>query len=170
MADPNTDFDTVPLRGDGPWLIGRNHGVLPVPGDYETQFVASAEDCCSVIGPAPFEAVGRTYIGRALLIIPQLADLLPPGTTLFFSVEPGWQVCCGTPAAFGLYVVPMRPPACIELVQIDGLMHPTLRLRASTGTGGATIVKVPWRMHLIPCCTERRVTYGPGVTPNVVPP
>lgn len=172
MADTNKDFDIVPLLGCGPWMVGRDHFVNPVPADYETQFVVTVEKCCNLVGPAPFEYVGNHYIGRALLVIPNAAGVLKPGDTLFFDVRPGWNTCCGVSVAKGSFVVPSPAPECIELVQIDGLMHQSLRLLASSGAGGGVLGKepVPWRWQLIECCTERRVTYGPGVTPGAVPP
>lgn len=170
MADPNTDPPIVLLRGKcGPWMVGQDHGVRPVAGDYESQFIVSAEDCCALMSPSPYQQVGNAYVGRALLVIPYTKDVLRPGDNLYFELSPGWSACCGTPVARGLYVVPANPPECIELVQVDGLMHPSIKLRASTGAGGRTLLPVPWRLHIIACCTERRVTYGPGVVPDATP-
>jgi hypothetical protein len=169
--DPNAkDPDIVPLRGCGPWLIGRDHAVRPNAGGYDTQFIVSAENCCSVVGPAPFEYVGQTYIGRALIVIPQLGDVLGVGEVLYFEVTPGWATCCGTPVAIGAFTMPDPVVSCVELVQIDGLMHRSLRIRASTGAGGPTLDVVSWRLAVIQCCTERRVTFGPDVEEGETPP
>lgn len=172
MADANTDPGIVLLAGKtGPWMIGQDHGVRPLTGgDYETMFIASAEDCCVLAGPAPYQEVGNAYIGRALLVLPYIADVMVPGDTLYFELSPGWSTCCGTPVAQGLYTVPENPPQCIELVQVDGLMHPSLKVRATTGKTGRVLRALPWRLHLIECCTERRVTFGQGVTPDTPSP
>lgn len=173
MADPNKDPDIVPLPGCGPWLVGRDKYVNPVPdGDYETMHILSIGKCCEGYGSAPFVVCPAHYIGRALLEIPRTEGVLSPGDILYFAVHLGWGTCCGARIAFGAYLVPDPVPECIQLVQLDGLMNQTLRLFATSGPGNARIGvvdPVPWRWTIVECCTERRITYGPGVTPEVTP-